>query len=226
MGSDDLHHKRKQQRRLASMKRSKAKKAPHDRVLIVCEGTKTEPTYFKKMCNSRRLRPENITILGEECASDPLSVVKYAIKRFRKDPDYDRVYCVIDRDKHATFYDAINKVRDTRLGKKVSFKAIVSDPCFEFWLLLHFKCTTRQFMAQGESSNCEQVITELKCGGRIPNYDKGAQGVYELTKERLDDAIINAKRVLTHNQETDTSNPSTNVHELIEYLISLNPQNI
>ena len=46
MGSDDLFHKRKA--RTAELHRRRvARRAPYDRVLIVCEGAKTEPNYFK-----------------------------------------------------------------------------------------------------------------------------------------------------------------------------------
>ncbi|MBW4054464.1 MAG: RloB domain-containing protein [Proteobacteria bacterium] len=221
MGSDDLFHKRKQ-RLAASLKRKKAKKAPYDRVIIVCEGAKTEPNYFREIRDAYRLNTANIDICGQECGSDPLSVVNYAIRKFREDKDYDRVYCVFDRDKHATFDAAIDKLGQTRLGKDVVFKAITSEPCFEFWLLLHFGYTTRQFCAPGNASNCELVLAELNKKEQIPGYCKGAGNIFALTKERLSDAIRHANQLQQHNLATGTNNPSTNIHELIEYLISLN----
>lgn len=220
MGSDDLFHKRKQ-RLAASLKRKKAKKAPYDRVLIVCEGAKTEPNYFREIRDAYRLNTTNVDICGEECNSDPLSVVNYAIKKFREDLDYDRVYCVIDRDKHATFDAAIDKLLHTRLGKGVVFTAITSVPCFEFWLLLHFGYTTRQFCAPGNASNCELVLTKLNNRERIPGYSKGARNIFALTKERLSNAIKHAKLLQQHNQASGANNPATNIHELIEYLINL-----
>jgi len=225
MGSDDLFHKRKQ-RLAASLKRKKPKKSPYDRVLIVCEGAKTEPNYLKEIRDTYRLNTANIDICGDECGSDPLSVVNYAISKFRKDLDYDRVYCVIDRDKHTTFDTAIDKLRQTRLGKGVIFAAIISVPCFEFWLLLHFIYTTRQFCAPGSSSNCELVISELDNNERIPGYRKGALNILALTKDKLPNAIKNAKQLQQHNQSTGTYNPATNMHELIEYLISLNTRHV
>lgn len=221
MGTDDLFHKRKQ-RRAASLQRKNAKKAPYDRVLIVCEGAKTEPNYFREIRDAYRLSTANIDICGEECGSDPLSVVNYAIRKFREDPDYDRVYCVFDRDKHVTYDAAIDKLRQTRLGKNSTFTAITSVPCFEFWLLLHFGYTTRQFCAPGNASNCELVIAELNKKGRIPGYNKGARDIFALTKELLPDAIKHANHLQQHNQTTDANSPATNMHELIEYLTGLN----
>jgi len=225
MGTDNIFLKRKK-RLAASLQRKQSLRAPYDRVLIVCEGAKTEPNYLKEIQDAYRLSTANIDICGEECGSDPLSVVNYAIERFRADPDYDKVYCVIDRDKHTTFDAAMDKLRQTKLGKGVAFTATISVPCFELWLLLHFVYTTKQFCAPGTASNCELVIAELNKKGRIPRYSKGAQNVFALTKEMLPDAIKHAGRLQKHNQETDSNHPATNMHELIEYLTSLNlPRN-
>lgn len=46
MGSDDLHHKRKLEAN-RSLARTKNNREPYDRVLIVCEGQKTEPDYLE-----------------------------------------------------------------------------------------------------------------------------------------------------------------------------------
>jgi hypothetical protein len=221
MGKDNLFHKRKQ-RLVESLQRKKSRKAPYDRVLIVCEGAKTEPNYLSEIRDAYRLSTANIDICGEECGSAPLSVVNYAIKKFSEDPDYDRVYCVIDRDKHTTFDAAIDKLRQSRLGETVIFTAITSVPCFEFWLLLHFGYTTRQFCAPGKASNCELIITELNKKSRIPGYNKGARNIFALTRKLLPGAIKNATQLQQHNQATGASNPATNMHELIEYLMSLN----
>lgn len=225
MGTDDLFHKRKQ-RLAASLHRKQSSKAPYARVLIVCEGAKTEPNYLKEIRDTYRLSTANIDICGGECGSDPLSVVNYAIKKFRADPDYERVYCVIDRDKHTTFDAAIDKLCQTKLGKGIVFTAITSVPCFEFWLLLHFVYTTRQFCAPGNASNCVLVIAELNKKQRIPGYSKGARNIFTLTRKMLPDAIKHAKQLQQYNQASGASHPSTNMHELIEYLISLNTRQV
>ncbi|MBU1052483.1 MAG: RloB family protein [Proteobacteria bacterium] len=222
MGSDNLFHKRKQ-RGIASLKRKKASRAPYDRVLIVCEGSKTEPNYFKEIRDAYRLHSTNIEICGEECGSDPLSVIKYAISRFKQDPDYDRVYCVIDRDRHANFDDAIDKLLQNSRRKGIIFSPIISVPCFEFWLLLHFYYTTHQFSSPVGSSDCALVISELTKNGLIPSYSKEARDIFSLTKHLLPQAIKNAKQLQRYNQTTGTNNPATNMHELIQYLIALVP---
>ena len=76
MGTDNLHHKRKakktkdHQRRIAS-------RQPYDRVLIVCEGQKTEPFYFEELRKYYNLHSTNIKITGN-CDSSPTSILKKA----------------------------------------------------------------------------------------------------------------------------------------------------
>ena len=59
MGTDDLFHKRKA-REAESLRRQAAKRVPYDVVLIVCEGEKTEPYYFKGLRKHLRLSNANI----------------------------------------------------------------------------------------------------------------------------------------------------------------------
>lgn len=219
MGSDDLHHKRRA-RKIDSLRRSKAKRSPYDVVLIVCEGAKTEPHYFQELKDAFRLNNANIMISGKECGSDPLSVVSYAIKTFKDNPIYDRVYCVFDQDRHTTYHPALDKVRRASLGKVGKMFAIPSVPCFEFWLLIHYVYTTGQFDAPGGDSICARVIGELK--NHLPNYEKGQRNIFSITLNNLDNAITNSKRIEQFHETSGTDNPSTKIHTLVEYLRDLN----
>ena len=73
MGSDNLFHKRKE-RRAASLRRARAKRYPYDTVLIVCEGEKTEPYYFKELRDDLQLNTANIEITGDTGGSSPGNV--------------------------------------------------------------------------------------------------------------------------------------------------------
>ncbi|NOZ10066.1 MAG: RloB domain-containing protein [Gammaproteobacteria bacterium] len=129
MGSDDLFYKKKE-RLQASLKRRTARRAPYDVVLIVCEGSKTEPNYFCELRDAYRLSSANVSVT-EGIGSDPLSVVRRAEELFEKDSDYDAVFCVFDRDKHATYQQALEKVSTTNLKKREGrkmFDLITFDP--------------------------------------------------------------------------------------------------
>ncbi len=216
MGTDNLFHKRKE-RKAKLLRRQKAKKEPYDVVLIVCEGEKTEPNYFTELKKNFRLSNANVRVCGR--GSDPLSVVNFAIQTFQQEPEFDRVYCVFDRDRHKKYHEALDRVRRTRLCKGSKIFAIPSIPCFEFWLLLHFVYTTKPFDASPRDSICSRVIEELK--KFIPEYQKGGHDIFCKIQDKLDNAITYADRVQQFHQTSGTDNPSTLVHTLVEYLRDL-----
>lgn len=57
--------------------------------------------------------------------------MKYAEEEYRKAKDYDRVYCVFDRDGHANFDQAIDRIRGSSLYSK-DFSGIYAQ--LEPWL--------------------------------------------------------------------------------------------
>jgi len=211
--SPDQLFKKHQVRGEASLRRQKARRAPYDIVLIVCEG-KTEKNYFSGLRDFYKLSNANIIICDDRHGSDPLSVVNCAIDNYKKDKGYDRVYCVFDRDKHNTFHDALQKLKHSRCKRKLH--GIISEPCFEFWMLLHYKYTTQPFCAAGDESNCDKVISALK--EFMPDYQKGDRNVFEKTKAMTDTAINHAKKVMQYHQTSGTKNPSTGIYLLVEYL--------
>lgn len=214
MGTDNLFHKRKE-RKIASFKRTQARRSPHDTVLIVCEGEKTEPNYFKELRADLQLNVANIEITGDTGGSAPISIVSHGIKRHL---DYDKVFCVFDKDRHTSYQLAIDKLRSKKFRKGHTVQAITSVPCFEFWLLLHFKKTTRRFDT-APGSICERVISELET--HLPQYSKGARGTYRVTKDRLPEAVKRAKEVAAYCAGSGTDHPSTQIYELVEYLQQL-----
>lgn len=220
MGSDNLFHKRKA-RKAKSLKRLPAKRDPYDVVLIVCEGGKTEPNYFRELRDAFRLNTANIQIVGKECGSAPRNVVSFAIEKYKQEKGYDRVYCLFDKDRHPTYNEALTRVRDTNLAKGHSIYAITSVPCFEIWLLLHFHYTTRAFGGRGpDTSICAEVIEELQRD--LPDYTKGMKDLFARLQDRLDEALDNASRLKVYNESVGSDNPSTEVHKLVEYLRDLN----
>jgi len=171
VGSENLFHKRKA-RSEKQLARNKEKRSSYERVLIVCEGKKTEPNYFRELVNCLELNLANVEVDGK-CDSSPSSVVKYAKKMYRQENKtgngFDKVFCVFDKDMHSTYNSALIKI-DKIIPKNV-FSAANSVPCFEYWLLLHFEFTTKPFVANGAKSSCAKVIDNLK--KHLPAYAKG-----------------------------------------------------
>ncbi len=215
MGTDNLHHKRKE-RSKASLRRHRALRDSYEVVLIVCEGSKTEPRYFCELRDDLGLNNLNVVVTGES-GSDPDSVVQFAIRTAKEDRGYDCLYCVFDRDQHASYQAAIDRARNARIGIPVN--TITSVPCFEYWLLLHFTYTDRAFAGAGNRSPCDEVIAELR--RYLPDYAKADHGIYMQTKENFDSAITHAKRAHAAAEANGTENPSTLVFKLVEYLKNL-----
>lgn len=219
MGSDNLHHKRKA-RTAEQLARRKASRASYGRLLIVCEGSKTEPNYFCELVSDLELNSANVEIDGD-CDSSPMSVAEYAKKRYveekRTGNGFDKVFCVFDKDSHTTYEEALRQIKSMK--PKDTFIAITSIPCFEYWLLLHFDFTTRPFETTGTKSSCYNLIDELK--NYLPNYDKGESGIYRKISVKTNQAIAWSVQSLEQAGENHTDNPSTHVHKLVSYLVNL-----
>ncbi|MCD4813214.1 RloB family protein [bacterium] len=212
MAPDQLHHKWRIKKE-EELVRREAVRAVYDIILIVCEG-ETEREYFKFIRKHLNLSSRYMKISEDEHGSDPMSVVNHAIAKLEKDPDYDRVYCVMDRDKHTTFNDAMRKIRDSKFTNKLI--PVVSVPCFEFWMLLHFKYTTKPFCTAGQASNCRKVIHELH--KHMPEYQKAKKENFAAIWDKRDKAIKGAKQISKYHETSGTDNPSSDMYKVVEDL--------
>jgi hypothetical protein len=150
-----------------------------------------------------------------------MSVVAFAEEKWEADKSFDKIYCVIDRDSHTNFPDAIEKVKDIsgRAGNPVPIEVIPSYPCFEIWLLLHFHYSSKPYQKCGKKSGCDCVVKDLRAVTCLPNYQKNASETYAKTKAKLNIAIKHSKRLLAnHAKYKSDLNPSTQIHKLVEHL--------
>ncbi len=219
MGSDDLHHKRKA-RRAKDLARRKSSRAPYDRVLIVCEGSKTEPNYLRELIDCLKLSSANVEVDGDS-GSSPISVVQHAKRRYceeqAKGDAFDRVFCVFDKDTHTTYVEAIRTLSELR--PRDVFRSIPSVPCFEYWLLLHFTYSTKPYNPSGGKSACDCVIAELR--NYMHDYSKGDKGIFKQVMGQTDQAVANSRRASKAAKRAGTDNPTTKMHELVKYLKQL-----
>lgn len=198
--------------------RQEPQRESYDRVLIVCEGTKTEPAYFREIIAEYRLSSANVVVASGR-GSDPESVVGTAVERYEADSDYEGVYVVIDRDTHAGYDAAVDRMENAPGTLRDVARLISSTPCFEYWLLLHFEETARPYVSTGRRSPCANVIHDLMV--QLPSYRKGSAGTFAETKDRLETAKARAARRLREAQRVETDNPTTHVHLLVERLQTL-----
>ena len=110
---------------------------PRSRFLIVCEGERTEPNYFRGF----RLSAKVADIRG--LGANTVSLVRETIV-LRDAGDYDSVWCVFDRDS----FPLQNFNRALQLAEQNGINVAYSNEAFEIWYLLHFHYTTRHCHAQ------------------------------------------------------------------------------
>ena len=107
--------------------------------------------------------------------------------------DIDKMCLIVDRDKKSFKEEQYNYVKEE--CKRKNFKFYVTNPCFEFWLLLHFDevhSINREKLLENKraSSKVRYVESELK---KYFPYNKNKYNA-ELLIEKIDLAIENEKR--------------------------------
>lgn len=182
------------------------------RVLILCEDAKSCLDYLKDAARNFRAYAEvEIAHTGH---TDPLGIVSVGIQRQRV---FESVVCVIDRDTHENFNEAI------RMADENSIKMIVSYPCYEFWLFLHFRYSRAGYVAAGKFSAGEVMARTLCNEPEMADYEKGKNtGIFRKLIDRLPLARKRSLQIHTEAVEDQGDmNPSTSMHQLMDFFEEL-----
>lgn len=213
-------------RQRADLLRKQARRADYDRLLIVCEGTKTEPNYFKEIRQTYRLHTANVAIYPSTSGTAPIQVVEYARELVKKgNPHrnikpfaFEQVYVLFDRDTHVSFHEAcqLAKSLDGKIlndnDQRIIFRAIVSVPCFEIWLLLHFENIERSLPGV-------EILKRLR--RHLPSYEKAIVNSFALTRHKHDVAHQRAQVLIERHTPIDGVQPYTDVSQLVALLTEL-----
>jgi hypothetical protein len=197
------------------IKRRGPSRQPKFRILVVCEGKKTEPGYLRQFQHHVRNPRLHIEALGP--AGVPLTVVETAIEqraladeeaRRQRDVNlcWDQVWAVFDMDDHP------NVAVARQLAAQNDIALAVSNPCFELWAFLHFA---------DQRSHIDRVKLRAALQKHHPGYDKElsfakVHAGYDEAVERarhLDDDATRAGR--------EGRNPTTGVYRLTEAIRTL-----
>lgn len=185
---------------------------PKIRILVVCEGKKTEPLYLSQL--QRHVRNPRVHVEPVGPAGVPVTVVQTAIElrkqaeeeaRRQRDENllWDQVWAVFDMDDHPNVANA------RQLAMSHDIRLAVSNPCFELWALLHFV---------DQRAHIERARLRAILQQHVPGYDKELPfakvhtGYSEAVRRarELDDAAERAGR--------PGRNPTTGVHRLTEVI--------
>lgn len=200
-------------RKSKELKRKQAFRTPNRIELIVCEGSHTEPAYFKSLISRFRLPGIHVKVMSPNDTA-PISIVDFAIDKKEKGVapglPYNKIWCVLDVEvpPHRTLGEAWDKAKNVN-----DLELILTNPSFEYWFLLHFVKIITPF-----ESN---TVLQSKLKQFHPTYKKTSIG-FDILFPHRKTAIKYSKEVLReqYNNAEDirNCNPSTRVHKIVEYL--------
>lgn len=182
---------------------------PRSYILIVMEG-ETEEEYFKQM--SAVYKSETLTLVHTLASTSSWKDImkKAAEEEAPHGAQFDERWVVYDADKpiaEKTLQQSIDKAKEKNL------QCAISNPCFEYWLILHHEYFTKQY----NTKKCENKLKTLH-----PAYKKGDKAAMSLymDPERLKNAMKRAKDGLKWHKDNESKEvcplPSTTVHLLVQ----------
>lgn len=168
-----------------SLRRPLGTRQPKKRVVVVCEGSKTEPNYFAALTPIAKEALIEVTVVDEP-ATSPKQLVDAACKLLKDSRNYarkskdenakvDEVWCVHDVDEHHGLKEARQRALDNGVN------LAISNPCIEIWFLLHFQ-DTKGYLHRHEAMR--------RLRQEVPNYEKGRMdlqpflGKYAIARDR------------------------------------------
>jgi hypothetical protein len=180
------------------------------RVLIVCEGIRTELGYFRALRHIERIPIELEIFAG----GTPKTLVGVAVKRKKeaelqakrsRDPNSscEQVWCVFDVDEHPYLAEAKQQAADNGI------QVALSNPCFELWVLLHFR---------DQRAYIEREKVQRECRKHLPGFDKRLP--CEVLLDKSESALTRSKDLDSWQRSRGNSegNPYTGVFILVERL--------
>ena len=198
--------RQKKDHRSSNLSRRQGVREIKQSFLIVCEGEKTEPNYFKAF----RMTAATVKAVGQ--AMNTMTLVSKAISIRDADQKrkkvYDQCWVVFDKDD----FPAKDFNQAILLAEKNGFRVAYSNQAFEYWFLLHYNLYTGAI----HRSQYKDMLTKLN---GIPYSKSEGYGavMYNLLLSRQQQAINNAETVLA---EISHGNPaeeesSTTVQRLV-----------
>ncbi|MDN3495015.1 RloB family protein [Planococcus sp. APC 4015] len=191
----------------------------HRRILVVCGGKVTEPTYLGHL--NVQLRTSGVRVEVARSGKDPETLVREAIEhrarevreaRAADDPGnvYDEVWVMFDVD---DFAEGVPRALEA--AQRNHIRCAVSNPCFEIWLVWHIAdanayATTRH--AQQQARDCGATQS-----GKAKSIDLSS------ISGRFADARTRAVRAEKNHGELGRvfphDNPRSDVYKLVDSIL-------
>ncbi|HIZ85045.1 MAG TPA: RloB family protein [Candidatus Coprenecus stercoravium] len=188
-------------------------------ILIVCEGTKTEPNYFNSFKSTQQgLVVYDIQIKG--IGSGAMTVANKAIK-LKRDNNFDRVWAVFDKDECTSkcFNEAICLCNNNGVCTAWSNEA------FELWYLYHFQNVTTGLHRSQYADKISSAVnsSSLYKSKKRYQYAKNDPKNYEIMTKygSIESALkfSEAQHTGYSGNNYASQNPCTTVYRLVRQLL-------
>jgi hypothetical protein len=195
-----------------TLKRKVATRPPRKTLVVFCEGEKTEPQYLLALKQEPLVKDTaavDIRVETGHGGAVPLTLITLATaartKSVAEEAEIDEFWCVFDVEwprnhPHLPEAIALAEANDIRLA--------VSNPCFELWLILHYR-------DHGSWLDNREAVELRRQLDRSTNKSLNAATYMPL----LEDAVRRAADLDTRHKrdgsEFPHDNPSSGMHRLI-----------
>lgn len=193
-------------RKRRNFQRPVGKKRYRKIFIIATEGAKTEPEYFSTL-NARNVAV-HIKCLKKKSDSSPDKVLRKIKTYIHQEnlKESDEAWVVVDRDRwEAARLDELFEWSQ----EKHNFGLGLSNPNFEYWLLLHFEDGKSVF----SSNECKERLQRY-----LPRYDKGINAS-KISTDSIHEAIRRARQYDNHMTTTWPHNKGTTVYKLVQNIL-------
>ena len=203
------------------------------KVFAAYEGSKNEQKYFNNLAEflkgNKKCTADFFPVnrLKSDGRSDPISVKngleEYYLESIKNmyDKKKDELWIVIDTDNHfdrkdLETTDVFTKYLDELVTKDgIKIKAAISNPCFELWQILHYKCPTTLDLDEIRTENANNR-NHIKALCNVVRSEVADKDYYS----KVHVASNNAKNnQLCQNNYEIISKLGTTVYQLIDSII-------
>jgi hypothetical protein len=173
--------------------------------LISVEGAVTEQQYFKKFNDDNSII--KIACINNNSRSSPKDVLNELKKKLKKTElrKGDEAWLVIDKDQWS---DGQLTELYKWTEEKSNYYFALSNPNFEYWLLLHFEDPSGHKTAR----ECKEKLKRY-----LPNYNKSIP-ISRFTEDRIRAAVKRAEQQDVPQCKDWPKNPGTTVYRLINHI--------
>jgi RloB-like protein len=228
---------------------TRQKRIPATTVLIACEGSVTEATYFERL--KEEIEDDGrwaVTVYPDRDSPDDKNAKTSAYQLVElaksRSGDFDVVWVVFDKDGYSKHFEAFELAKSGKFGKplNIAFSSIA----FEHWILAHFERNVSPFLKSEcrdgkDSIRCGTDVHDADCSGDrcicgrlrkknyLPDYGKNADyDLFPKIRSRVATAIANAAWLKFKHANNSAPiyelNPYTDVDVLVKVLLDIDEQ--